>query len=206
MNYSKIYDSLITKGRNRILLEYGEKHHIVPRCLNGSDDKSNLVILTPEEHYIAHQLLIRIHPNNFALVKAAAMMIVGRPNNKLYGWLRKRFAIAQSISQTGSGNSQFGTRWIHNPLTLEEKKIKDDCKPNDWVYGRYKQEKIKPPTLSQIKREQQIKIHKEYYELYKQVGFTEFVKLTGYDKSKANLVQRFAVLLDNFVPQNGKKR
>jgi len=29
--------------------------------MGGSDDKSNLVDLTPEEHFLAHQLLLKIH-------------------------------------------------------------------------------------------------------------------------------------------------
>jgi hypothetical protein len=46
----------------------------------------------------------------------------------------------------------------------------------------------------------------EYYEIYKLVGFEEFVNITGYDKSKPNLVQSFNRYVDSFVPQNGKKR
>jgi len=34
-----------------------EIHHIIPRSLGGTDDKSNLVKLTPEEHYDAHYYL-----------------------------------------------------------------------------------------------------------------------------------------------------
>jgi hypothetical protein len=54
MNYFKIYKSLIERAINRNLEEYTESHHIIPRCMNGTDDIENLVNLTPEEHYIAH--------------------------------------------------------------------------------------------------------------------------------------------------------
>jgi hypothetical protein len=57
-----------------------------------------------------------------------------------------------------------------------------------------------------IKKIEQIKLHKEYYELYKKFGFIKFVEITDYNKSQANLVQQFEKLLDNFLPQNGKKR
>ena len=57
MNYSAIYDSLINRARLRALTSYKEGHHIVPKCMGGTDDKDNLVDLTPEEHYLAHQLL-----------------------------------------------------------------------------------------------------------------------------------------------------
>ena len=94
MNYKKIYDSLIEKAKNRILEGYVEKHHIIPRCIGGTDDKENIVILTPEEHFLAHQLLVKIYPNESKLIFAAAMMIChnseNRNTNKLYGWLRRR--------------------------------------------------------------------------------------------------------------------
>lgn len=96
MNYQKIYDDLINK-RKTILLEncYTEKHHIIPLCLGGPDIKTNIVSLTPEEHYLAHQLLVKIHPQNKGLKYAAYMMTIGpggkRSNNKLYGWLKKDY-------------------------------------------------------------------------------------------------------------------
>jgi hypothetical protein len=66
MNYKKIYDNLISKGRNRVLNCYVERHHIIPKCMGGTDDEENLVELTPEEHYVAHQLLVKIYPKNKA--------------------------------------------------------------------------------------------------------------------------------------------
>lgn len=71
MNYIKIYNQLIllSQSKNRIKLNkhhtnyvYYENHHILPKCLGGSNDKSNLVLLTAKEHYIAHKLLLCIYP------------------------------------------------------------------------------------------------------------------------------------------------
>jgi hypothetical protein len=98
MNYQAHYDRLMWRAQNRVLSGYSERHHIVPRCLGGSKHPDNVVRLTPEEHYIAHQLLVKLHPENFRLVWAAAAMagatqkMAGRANNKLHGWLRRRFA------------------------------------------------------------------------------------------------------------------
>ena len=68
MNYKKIYDQLIersqTENRKKGCGIYFERHHIVPKCLNGSNDKTNLVLLTAREHYVAHKLLCEIYPNN----------------------------------------------------------------------------------------------------------------------------------------------
>lgn len=43
---------------------YTERHHIIPRCIGGTDVKENLVDLTAREHFICHRLLVNIHPNN----------------------------------------------------------------------------------------------------------------------------------------------
>ena len=62
MNYQKLYDKLIEKRQLNPISKkdcYCEKHHIVPRCLCGTDDPSNLVNLTAREHYVAHLLLLK---------------------------------------------------------------------------------------------------------------------------------------------------
>ena len=88
MNYQLIYDNLVNKAIKRQLekeqhmlengtaiikngkfvpliknQEYIERHHIIPRCLGGTDDESNLVDFTYREHYIAHYLLYKIEKN-----------------------------------------------------------------------------------------------------------------------------------------------
>ena len=101
MDYQKIYNNLIDRATLRVSEGYVEKHHIVPRCLGGNDDPTNLVALTPEEHFLAHQLLVKLHPTNVHLANAAMIMTIhntnARMNNKLFGWLRKR------ASQTAKG-------------------------------------------------------------------------------------------------------
>ena len=100
MNYKKHYDILIERSNNRILDGYVEKHHIVPKCLGGTDDRNNIAVLTPEEHFLAHQLLIKIYPGNRNLIYATHLMTAhhtdARVNNKLFGWLRKQCALAMS--------------------------------------------------------------------------------------------------------------
>lgn len=114
MDYTAIYQRLIEKAKTRTIDGYKETHHIIPRCLGGTDDPSNLVDLTPEEHYLAHQLLVKIHFNNGKLLYAAVMMCSNRINNKLYGWLRRRLAEVQSEAMAGSGNTMFNKRWVAN--------------------------------------------------------------------------------------------
>lgn len=144
MNYIDHYNTLVSNAQNRNLDIYTESHHIVPRCMGGTNDANNLVDLTPEEHYVAHQLLVKIYPDNYKLVNAAVMMTVGssgkRNNNKLYGWLRRRLATANSISHTGENSPQYGKCWIFNPAEKITKSIKkidlDNYLTAGWYSGR----------------------------------------------------------------------
>lgn len=99
MDYAKHYAALIARGRRRNLRYcYYETHHIVPRCIGGGDEPSNLVKLTPEEHYVAHQLLVKMYPKKGKLLYAVRAMTMeapthggGRSKNKLYGWIQRRY-------------------------------------------------------------------------------------------------------------------
>jgi hypothetical protein len=95
MNYLKHYNKLIDRAKCRHLAGYSEKHHIIPRCMGGSDESDNLVKLTPEEHFVAHQLLVKIYPTNTKLILAVRMMCITSTNlirnNKQYSWLKERF-------------------------------------------------------------------------------------------------------------------
>lgn len=125
MNYAYHYDLLIFKSKDRKILKktdpdyvYYEKHHIIPKCLGGCNDRSNIAYLTPEEHYVAHQFLVKIHPDNNKLIKAASRMTTGlRRNNKLYGWLKKR----HSESMSGVNNHFYGK--THTAEELEKMRI-----------------------------------------------------------------------------------
>jgi len=139
MNYKKHYDLLIERARTRHLNGYVERHHIVPRCIGGTDEKSNLVELTPEEHYVAHQLLVKMYPENDSLVYAASKMTVSSKtvlrNNKLYGWLRRKH---QSVckKRVGNKNPSYGRSWYYDPKTLKNGKFLSEDVPDDWIKGR----------------------------------------------------------------------
>jgi hypothetical protein len=214
MNYERHYELLIERAKNRKLDCYTEKHHIIPKCMNGTDNKDNLVVLTAREHFIAHLLLLKIYPNSYGLIKALHMMCVSskehnsnRSMNRMYGWLKEKHSKSMSNSSKGSNNSQYGTKWIHNPETKENKKLKkSEILPDGFVYGKYKKPKEQMISKRSIKEEKNRELYSEYLIIYEEHGFERFVELTGYKFSKQNLVQRFKKLIPNFTPQNGKKR
>jgi hypothetical protein len=215
MNYSKIYYKIVENRKDHPYDGYVECHHIIPKSLGGSNDKDNLVNLSAREHFICHLLLTKMYsegtPNHYKMVKAFMMMLLCKSENqqrvltsKRFESLRIKFSEAQSLSQTGKNNSQFG-----KTKSLElRKKISDRTKESLSAKGLGEKKKLKHQKSIDVKnkRKKDIDLYREYYIIYKDVGFDDFVIQTGYDKSKPNLVQRFKKLLPEFEPQNGKKR
>lgn len=102
MDYHAHYSRLIARAADRELTGYSEKHHIVPRCMGGTDDADNLARLTAREHFVAHQLLCKMYPKERNLIFAAHAMTRDphghRVTNRAYGWLRERMAVAASVN------------------------------------------------------------------------------------------------------------
>ena len=69
MNYIKIYNNLVSNKTHRKKGKdvYYESHHIIPKSLGGDNEKSNLVLLTSREHFVAHRLLTKIYPNSWKM-------------------------------------------------------------------------------------------------------------------------------------------
>ena len=171
MNYDSIYTSIIQNRKSNPFIGYTELHHILPKCLfpeynNLKEHSWNGVRLTAREHFICHQILIKLYPNNYGLIHAAHMMSNSkRYGSKKYSWLKeKHIEYSKSLTgdknhfygkkhseetlvkmreshkglQDGEKNSQFGTCWITNGS--EARKIKkDDLQSwidNGWRKGR----------------------------------------------------------------------
>lgn len=75
-----INNILETRGRFACGYEYCERHHIVPKCIGGTNDKDNLIDLYAHEHFIAHKLLAKENPTNEDLIRAHFMMAFASNN------------------------------------------------------------------------------------------------------------------------------
>ena len=149
MNYKRIYESIIEKRKIDIPTGYVEEHHIIPRSLGGTDDKSNLVKLTAKEHFICHLLLTKMYPKEsleyYKMCHAFLMMLVSSKDHdgnryftsKKYEKLKVSFSERMSVLQGGNNNSQYGTMWIHNKTLKQCKKVpKDSILDEGWEVGR----------------------------------------------------------------------
>jgi hypothetical protein len=61
MDYARIYREFIAARQAAVSPLVFEEHHIEPRSRGGSDYPSNLIRLSPEDHFFAHLLLAQLY-------------------------------------------------------------------------------------------------------------------------------------------------
>lgn len=110
MNYARIYSAFIADRQTKQPEKpaYFERHHIVPKCIGGTNEPDNMIRLTPEDHFFAHLLLAKIHGGE--LWSPVAFMVGGSRKDYVPTQSRKRHgwaARALSKSKTGDGAYQF---------------------------------------------------------------------------------------------------
>lgn len=101
MNNQKIYDQIISRSRNREMPAVVEKHHVVPRCLGGTNAKENIAYLSPREHFICHLLLTKMYNGEARKKMLYAFLMMSRgckrknqheryvPSSKLFHSLKR---------------------------------------------------------------------------------------------------------------------
>lgn len=145
MNYLKIYNNIIEKYKQLNLQKkngiYLETHHIIPRCVGGKDEESNLVNLTAKAHFICHLLLPKIYKDNNQihnrLYQALFMMSIMKNNlqkrhnitSKQYEKIRIEYAnFRKNTPQTKESNEKrrqklLGRKVWNTGLTKETSSI-----------------------------------------------------------------------------------
>ena len=102
-----------------------ESHHIVPKSLGGSNHKSNLILLTPREHFISHCLLIRMTVNSqkrsmtYALIRFLGKNIK-EDRYKINSRIYQNIVETNRIFTSGENNPMFN-KPCHFAMTEEQK-------------------------------------------------------------------------------------
>jgi hypothetical protein len=138
MDYQKHYDTLINRSsKKKPSVGYYEKHRIIPGCMGGTYDIKNIVWLTAEEHFVAHQLLYKIYKLP-KLLYAINMMTIhntqGRVGNKKYSWLRKHF------SENHPNKSEHGKKVLSESMFEYYQSIEYKTK-SDKIKIKYREER-----------------------------------------------------------------
>lgn len=148
LSYDEFIDNILkTRGRYIFESRYKERHHIVPKCLGGTNKKENLIDLLPEEHYMAHKLLAQENPDNYKLQYAWWNMA------QCKGSMKKRFTVtkeeyalareAKSKFSTGELNPCYGRKHTDEEKILMRKNHKDFTGKNHPHYGKKLSEETK---------------------------------------------------------------
>lgn len=143
------YFSIIDKAKHRLplnssrkeakeLLKYAERHHVVPKSLGGTNDSTNLVWLTAEEHLHVHLLLpkmVKSEEHIRKMLLAATRMV--NPQNKNHSRIigdnfipninsiredaAKAYSLFMKERNSGEGNPFYGKR--HSAATKEKQRV-----------------------------------------------------------------------------------
>ena len=121
--------------KGRIVIYH--KHHIIPKHAGGTDDPSNIMELSPEQHTEAHRLLYEQH---------------GRWQDKLAwqalsGQIGKQDIIRQAVSHANKGQQ----RWLGKHHSIETKnKMMGHASWNKGKTGVYSHDSILKMSLSKM--------------------------------------------------------
>ena len=115
--YKQFIDSILSsRGRFACGDEYHERHHIVPKCLGGTNDEDNLIDIFAREQFEAHRLLALENPDNAKLTYSWWMMSNMNTSNqrdyeiaaKEYEEAKKAFSIVLKERDFFSGAMKYG--------------------------------------------------------------------------------------------------
>jgi hypothetical protein len=143
LTYDEFINNILeTRGRFACGDKYHERHHIIPKCMGGTNDEDNLIDLFAKEHFIAHRLLALENSDNSSLVYAwACMAFASNDKEQRYElspeeYEEARMSFSEAIS--GENNHMFGRTGEQHPAFgrhIEKEK-------HPW-YGRHHTEESK---------------------------------------------------------------
>lgn len=96
MNYQRIHNQLISFYQENPPEGYSERHHIIPRCLGGTNEKTNLVRLPARVHFTIHLLLAKIHGGKL-IYAVQRLSYDGKHGSRYYAWVKTAFIKQKSI-------------------------------------------------------------------------------------------------------------
>ena len=207
--YTSVYFQLITRAQSRALPKntYKERHHIIPKCMGGSNDTTNITSLTAKEHCVCHRLLPHMVSDPVAKSKlkfASWAMVTRTPVSALpgvkrnctstyYAKLREHVANENRLRQLGVSPGNKGI--CHSA----ERKQKNQDVPNivcphcsksskPWLYARWHGPKCKiltdfcGPIIKQPK---------------KPSNYRQFVAISpiGEETTSSNLISYFVCVM-----------
>lgn len=174
MTYKEFIDNILeTRGRFNCGEEYHERHHIVPKCMGGTNEEENLIDLFAREHFEAHRLLALENLDNDSLILAWTMMAWAKNDNEQryevtaeeYEFAKIALSQIQSKLKSGCNNPMYGKTTIGNTgkkaSAKTRKKMSDSHKNPSEETRRKMSEGQKERWTDELKEEWGNKMSKE---------------------------------------------
>jgi len=145
-NYLKEYYDIIQNEKiEDYKSQYCEKHHIIPRCLGGTDKKDNIVYLSAANHFRCHTLLTKFTTGaaNGKMWNAVWRMMNKQSHNQdrdyivteeEYNYARTKHAEAQSKRMSKENNPFYGK--THTAETRKRMSEKKKGKTYEEIFGK----------------------------------------------------------------------
>lgn len=146
------------------------KHHIIPRHAGGTNDASNLIKLTIEEHAEAHRILYEKHgrwQDRVAwltlskqitcadAIKIAQSLANRGENNPMFGMYGEK---NPNYGNRGSKNPMYGKK--HSEKTCKKRRMSLIGKSYENLHGKEKSEEIKNKLRKPKTEEHKLKLSK----------------------------------------------
>jgi hypothetical protein len=151
--YTKWYFNIIRNANPTT--SYVEKHHIIPRCIGGSDHRENIVSLTAREHFVCHLLLTKMTTGK---VKQAMCWAVGKfaqvnknQQRNFTSWEYQKIRENISFARTGKKHSDESrkkmsekakgrTPWNKGKTGVQKHSAESNKKRSETLKGRIRTE------------------------------------------------------------------
>jgi hypothetical protein len=178
-HYLNKYNKFISHYKRNLTEGYCEKHHIIPKCMGGTDDIENLVLLPARAHIIAHELLMKSYPDSRKLKHAFAAMALMENDSQCRRYSSRQYELAKIARSEALKN-------VPRPEYVKEKlRVKKPYTAN------YKKPKSKRHALNISKALKGYKKTKEHIS-----KITESSKLTIKNKTEKK-IQHYRSLFVN---------
>jgi hypothetical protein len=157
-----------------------DSHHIIPKCMGGSNAESNKVLLTPREHFIAHLLLSKSVEQQYRKQMYCALVrFMGKNSDrsriKINSKTYETIIYNNRVYSLGENNSFYGKHHTEETKKILSKKSKEYCSTHkNPFYGKSHTEETK--NILSYKRSKPIRVYFTngvivHFSQYKYLGF-----------------------------------
>lgn len=118
-NLPKVYLDFIEKCKIKEYIGlFTHKHHITPKFMGGINDSDNLIVLSVEDHFLAHKLLAENCENKYKSGATSSLNILYKHWSRALNGGYAEIKSIISAGLTGEGNGMYGK--THKPEIIEQ--------------------------------------------------------------------------------------